>query len=520
LPESRSGNSCRFNPNDMKIFKVEQIRELDKFTIENEPIPSIELMERASRAFVKWFMKIVPSAKGRIHIFCGPGNNGGDGLAIARMLSWEFYEVTAYVLHIGHHFSEDFTNNLRNLKKHRSRIIEIRDGDPLPELPADDVLIDAIFGSGLSRPPAGYWAELINHLNAQPVERVAVDIPSGLFADKPTTGLSIHARHTFSFEMPKLGFLFPENCDRVGEWDFGSIGLHPDFIKKEKTPWHLLDFGEVSPLLHNRRKYDHKGTFGHALLVAGGYGKVGAAILAAKACLRSGAGLITVHAPKCAYEILQISFPEAMVSVDEHEYSISSIQENLNRYSAIGTGCGIGTSKLAMYAIEELLEKTQVPVVLDADALNLLAGNPALLKKIPRDSILTPHPKEFERMFGKTKDSFECNSLQREKASDLGIYLFLKGANTSVACPGGDCYFNSTGNPGMATGGSGDVLTGILTGLLTQGYSSHDASLLGVFLHGLAGDLAAGDLQHEALLASDIIRYLGKAFKKLRDYES
>ncbi|MFQ5446329.1 MAG: NAD(P)H-hydrate dehydratase [Saprospiraceae bacterium] len=504
----------------MKIFKVEQIRALDQFTIENEPIPSIELMERASRTFVKWFMKIVPSSKGRIHIFCGPGNNGGDGLAIARMLSWEFYEVTTYILHIGSRFSEDFTNNLRNLKKHRSRIVEIKEGDALPELPAGDVLIDAIFGSGLSRPPKGYWAKLIGHLNAQPVTRVAVDIPSGVFADTPTTGISIHAGHTFSFEMPKLGFLFPENCDRVGEWDFGSIGLHPDFIEKEKTPWHFLDFDEVGPLLHYRRKYDHKGTFGHALLVVGGHGMVGAAILAAKACLRSGAGLITVHAPKCAYEILQVSFPEAMVSVDEHEYSISSVQEDLGRYSAIGVGCGIGTNKLAMYALEELLEKTSTPMALDADALNLLARNPDLLKKIPRNSILTPHPKEFERMFGKAKDSFERNSLQREKAVELGIFLFLKGANTSVACPDGKCYFNSTGNPGMATGGSGDVLTGILTGLLAQGYSSHEASLAGVFLHGLAGDLAAEELQHEALLASDIIRYLGKAFKKLREYES
>jgi len=306
----------------------------------------------------------------------------------------------------------------------------------------------------------------------------------------------------------------------VGEWEFGSIGLNSGFIKKEKTPWHLLDFGEVAPLLHHRRKYDHKGTFGHALLVAGGYGKVGAAILAAKACLCSGAGLITVHAPKCAYEILQISFPEAMVSVDEHEFSISSIHEDLSRYTAIGTGCGIGTNQLAMHALEELLENAETPLVLDADALNLLAGNQHMLSNIPKNSILTPHPKEFERMFGKTKDSFERNSLQRKKASEFGIFLFLKGANTSVACPDGNCYFNSTGNPGMATGGSGDVLTGILTGLLTQGYSSHDASLLGVFLHGLAGDLAAEDLQHEALLASDIIRYIGQAFKKLRDYES
>jgi NAD(P)H-hydrate epimerase len=252
------------------------------------------------------------------------------------------------------------------------------------------------------------------------------------------------------------------------------------------------------------------------LLIAGGFGKMGAAVLAAKACLRSGAGLLTVHAPRCGYEILQVAIPEAMVSVDDHQFAVTEIREHLSRFKAIGIGCGIGTNDLTFKSLEGLFLKDGLPLVLDADALNLLAGRPDLLKMIPHHSILTPHPKEFERLFGPTPDSFARNTLQREKAMDLGIYIILKGANTCIACPDGTCWFNSTGNPGMATGGSGDVLTGMLTGLLAQGYSPFEASLLGVYLHGLAGDLAAHDLQQEALLASDIIEHLGKAFIVLK----
>jgi NAD(P)H-hydrate epimerase len=338
-----------------------------------------------------------------------------------------------------------------------------------------------------------------------------------MFADQPTTGVSIEADYTFSFELPKLGFMFPENAERVGEWHCETIGLSPDFIREENTPWHYLDANEVKPLLKFRQKFDHKGTFGHALIVAGGYGKVGAAVLAAKACLRSGAGLVTAHVPKCAYSILQTAVPEAMASVDDHEFDVTCFGEELIRFQAIGAGPGIGTNQLTIKALEELLEKSGKPLVLDADALNILAAHPGLIKKIPRHSILTPHPKEFERLFGKTENSFARNGLQRKKAQELDICLILKGSNTAVAAPDGSCWFNTTGNPGMATGGTGDVLTGILTGLLAQGYSSFDAARLGVYLHGLAGDLAAADFQQEAMIAGDVIEYLGKAFKKLRE---
>ncbi|RME05768.1 MAG: NAD(P)H-hydrate dehydratase, partial [Bacteroidetes bacterium] len=391
---------------------------------------------------------------------------------------------------------------------------------PFPVLPKGVIVIDAIFGSGLNRPVEGYWAELINWLNGQPVTRVSVDIPSGMFADAPTTGAAVKAHYTFAFEVPKLGFLFPENNEFVGNWTCESIGLHPDFIASLETPWHFVTQEMVRSMLHQRRKYAHKGTFGHALLVAGSYGKVGAGILAARACLRSGAGLVTIHAPSCAYQILQIAFPEAMVMVDEGELFIRQSRFDFSRYSAVGIGPGIGTADATALALRAMLEQADHPLVLDADALNLLAKHPEFWEHVPENSILTPHPKEFERLFGKTSDSFERNALQREMARKHKVFIVLKGAYTCTSTPEGICYFNSTGNPGMATGGSGDVLTGMLTGLLAQGYSPFETCVLGVYLHGLAGDLAAEELQQEALLASDIISHIGRAFLKLRSDES
>ncbi len=506
----------------MKIFHIEQIRRLDALTIEREPVSSINLMERASRSFCQWFARQFPNRNQKIFIFCGTGNNGGDGLAIARLLSKDFYDVTAHVLYLTPELSKDAAENLRNLRRVGGSVIgkEYREGETkLPNLPAGSILIDAILGSGLNKPVLGYWANFMEHLNTQPVTKVAVDIPSGMFADKPTSGVSILADWTFSFEFAKLGFLFPENQHRIGKWMCGNIGLHPQAVQNEPTPNFILDEKMVKPLLRTRHRHDHKGTFGHALLVAGSYGKMGAAILASRACLRSGAGLVSIHSPKCGYEILQISVPEAMVSVDEHQYAVTHVHEDLLKYKAIGIGCGIGTNELAAQGLADVLQRTKCPVVLDADALNLLAGHPDFFKLVPKDSILTPHVKEFERMFGTTANDFERNALQIQKAKELGIYLILKGANTAIACPDGHCFFNNNGNPGMATGGSGDVLTGILTGLLAQGYPPLEACQLGVYLHGMAGDLAMLDQQQEALLASDIIAQIGRAFKHLRPVE-
>ncbi|MCB0547485.1 MAG: NAD(P)H-hydrate dehydratase [Phaeodactylibacter sp.] len=502
----------------MKIFSAEQIRQLDAYTIENEPIPSIDLMERAALTFTYWFIEEFPDTRKPVHIFCGPGNNGGDGLAIARMLHHRFYDVTVYRCRIGNSTSKDFDANLQRLPGHGGiPVHEIGKDAPLPNLPEGCMIIDGIFGSGLNRPVEGFWGGLMEHLNQQAATRVAIDIPSGLFADSPTEGAVFHADYTFSFERPKLAFFFPENQQRVGRWTARSIGLHPLAIAETYTPYHFADQALIQPLLKRRQKYGHKGTYGHALLIMGSFGKMGAAVLSARSCLRAGAGLVSVHVPKCGYEILQIAVPEAMASVGSHKFLFSEVPE-LKGYNAIGVGCGLGQKKVSRKALLELLKKAEGPLAIDADALNILGKNQDWQQYIPKGSVLTPHPKEFERLFGQTANGFERNERQRQKAQELGIHIVLKGAHTCTAAPDGRCFFNATGNPGMATAGSGDVLTGIITGILAQGYPPLEAALIGVYLHGLAGDIAAQKQGQEAMVAGDITNELGQAFLALHGH--
>ena len=500
----------------MKIPNAQQIRELDAYTIENEPVASIDLMERASRTFVNWFVEKFPSPEQNLAIFCGIGNNGGDGLAIARMLYGKFYKVEVFLCKIREKTSDDYNINLEKLKLLRGiPIHELSKNSEFPDLDHFGVLIDAIFGSGLSRSIEGYWGKLVDHLNQFKGNTVAVDIPSGLFADQHSSGHIFRADHCYSFEFPKYSFFFPENFSHVGNWAFGSIGLSTDFIAALKTNNFYIDSSLVRSIYKKREKFDHKGNFGHALLVCGSLGMMGAAILASRACLRSGVGLLTIHIPQAAYEIMQMSVPEAMVQIDENKNYFSELAVS-KKFSSIGVGCGLGGEKVTEQALLNLLEASPLPLVLDADALNIISRNPDWIQKIPEGSILTPHPKEFVRLFGETLHDFERNRLQREKAMQYRIYIVLKGAHSCIATPEGDCYFNSTGNPGMATAGSGDVLTGIITGLLAQSYNAFEAAVLAVYLHGLAGDLAAEERGQEALLAGDIVDHLGFAFQKLK----
>ena len=353
----------------MKILSASQIRALDAYTIEHEPIASIDLMERASLTFVLWFVKQFPDTEKTIYIFCGIGNNGGDGLAIARLLQQHFYTVEIYCCAISENQSPDFRVNLERLPK-RSDIPfhRFQSGSSFPPLQEQGIIIDAIFGSGLNRAVEGYWAALIEYLNEQAIIKVAIDIPSGLFADQHTAGISIQADYTFSFELPKLAFFFPENQNRLGIWDFQSIGLNQDFIQQTESEYFYVDQNLVSSRLKKRQKFDHKGTFGHALLIMGSYGKVGAAILATSACLRTGAGLVSVHAPKCAYEILQISIPEAMVSLDKEQFVFSKLP-NLKPYATLGIGCGLGQDEKSAFALKQVLSNWKKPMLLDADAL-------------------------------------------------------------------------------------------------------------------------------------------------------
>ncbi len=499
----------------MKIFRTQQIRDWDAYTIQNEPIPSLELMERASNAFVHWFSNYFTTRNTPIYIFCGNGNNGGDGLAIGRLLLERFDDVNVVVLTLsGRRSSDNQANLIAAQKLSALNLITLSEEDEFPSMPLGSIAIDALFGTGFKGELEGYYKSLVSYLNKEEVLRVAVDIPSGLMADEHSQGEVFHAHYTFTFEQPKLAFLFPENAEFVGKWIVKSIGLDADFEATEEANNFLLTMNHAQRLLRSRKYFAHKGNFGHALLIMGSRGKMGAAVLSAQACMRSGSGLTTVYSPSCGYEILQTSVPEAMVLTDEQAAHISSLPP-IDDYQAIGVGCGIGMEKETQQAIYNVVRLAKQPLVLDADAVNLVALDPTIYSEIPPNSILTPHPKEFERLFGKTDNDFERNELQRQKAIDLKCYILLKGANSCIATPEGHCYFNTTGNPGMATGGSGDVLTGIITGLLAQGYASEDALCLGVYLHGLAGDLGAKELGMDSLIAGDLIAYLPKAFLEL-----
>lgn len=501
----------------MKILAIDKIREADAYTILHEPILSIDLMERAARACCGWIANRFTTDE-MIHIFCGPGNNGGDGLAIARLLIHEGYSVNVYHLKLSGQFSADFEINLSRLENATGVNLNLlAEGDALPGFNDSDIVIDALFGSGLTRPADGLTAEIIRHLNASKATVVSIDIPSGLFADAS----SIHARsaivqadYTLCFQMPKLGFMFAENALFTGEWHILPIGLHPDFLDRAETKNFFITRREVSKIMVPRPSFAHKGNFGHALLIAGSSGKMGAAVLAARACLRSGAGLLTAHIPTEGITIMTVAVPECMTRPDPAD-TIFSTPGDLTPFNVIATGPGIGTDELTRKALKHLIQEARLPMVLDADALNILSQNKTWLAFLPKNSILTPHPKEFERLAGKSNDDFERLEEARRFAVKFSVFLILKGMHTAICCPDGKCYFNSTGNPGMATGGSGDVLTGILLGLLARGYPPKESTLLGVYLHGFAGDMAALALGQESMMAGDITNFLSEAFLSL-----
>jgi len=497
----------------LKILTAGQIKQLDAHTIASEPITSIDLMERASRAFVNWFIHRFDSTQ-KTGIVCGTGNNGGDGLAIARLLHEWNYSVKIWIVRGVVSESSDFKINLERIKDDLE-IFEIVTELDKNLFTGCDVLVDAIFGSGLSRPVEGIYEQAITCINQTNAIRVAVDIPSGLMADKVSFGVIVHAHFTVSFQLPKLAFLLPQNHQAVGDWRVVRIGLDKKFISETTTEYFYIEKSDVRSRITTRNKFDHKGTYGKALLIVGSYGKMGAAILAARATMRTGIGLLTTHVPGCGYQIMQMSVPESMVSIDNSTDRISSLPY-LNEYDSIGIGPGLGQFSESKQALHELLQNAVQPLVLDADALNLIATNRELLQLLPKDSILTPHPGEFARLAGEWRNDFDKLVLQKEFSKRTSCIVIVKGAYTSIATPEGKIYFNSTGNPGMATAGSGDVLTGILTSLLGQGYPAFDSALVGVYLHGLAGDLAAKETGEHGLIASDIIDYLSKAYLNLR----
>lgn len=500
----------------MKVLTGTQIRELDAYTIKNEPISSYDLMERAATKCIANIHKYSFTYDHIVYV-CGKGNNGGDGLAMARMHAEMDQDISVVVLEHAKTGSPNFGRNLYLLEEEGVvPVTFIDDVSKFPVLFENTLIIDAILGNGLTRPLEGLLADVVQYINSLRIKVLSIDIPTGLFADyNVSNNLDnvINAAATKTIHCPKLSMLIPETGNCAGEIEVVDIGLMVKGFNAESSYYYQTE-NELKNLLKTRAKFTHKGSFGHALLLAGSRGKMGAAQLAAEACLRSGAGLLTVHVPSSAVDIMQLEVKEAICIEDSNPQFITTIPE-LDAYSAVGFGPGVGTEKPTKEALEDLLSKCAVPMVIDADGINILAEDKSLLKKLPVNTILTPHPKEFQRLVGNWSNSLERFKIQQQFAAEYHIVLVVKGAHTTITTPTGVITFNSTGNPGLATAGSGDVLTGVILGLLAQGYTSEDAAKLGVWLHGYAADLEIVFQSEQSLMAGDVLKSLGHAFKSL-----
>lgn len=505
----------------MKIFTSAQIHELDKYTIQHEPIKSIDLMERAAKAITETVMRRW-SNETPIVVFAGPGNNGGDALAVSRMLATQGYDVKVYLFNISGRLSDDCAANRQRVIdcKRIKGFMEVTTKFDPPTLQAGDLVIDGLFGSGINKPLAGGFAALVRYINQCPARVVSIDMPSGLMTEDNSFNVRsniIKADLTLTLHGKKLSMFLADCQEFLGEIQVLDIRLSDEYVKKTDALYTLLEESDIRPRILHQDDFAHKGSMGNALLVAGSYGMSGAAVLAARACLRAGAGKVTVHTPRKNYGIMQVSVPEAVLQMDHEETYFSEAVDSDN-FDALGIGPGLGQLENTAIAFIAQLKRTQCPIVADADALNILANHRAWIPQLPKDIILTPHPKEFDRLSSVASNgSYERLQRAKDMAQNLHAYIILKGHYSALCLPDGHVVLNPTGNSGMATAGSGDVLTGIITGLLARGYQRRDACEVGMYLHGLAGDLAAKDLGKESLVASDIIRYLPKAFLTLSE---
>lgn len=509
----------------MKILNTAQIKELDQFTASSRQISLYQLMQEAAAACYSFIGNHYSkeSFKRVFHIFCGMGNNGGDGLLITRLLRENGFSAIAYIISHKEQGSADFKEARICLSsKYPDSVQEVSSASQLLHLQPGDVIIDALIGTGLNRTPEGLLADTIEFLNKEKEQRgldlIAIDMPTGLRVDEHTDNIKyiVKATLTLCFEIPRLSFMFPESDSFTGDWLLLNIGLDKGFIAKSSSRYNMLEVPQIQGLLKPLNKFAHKGIKGHTLIAGGSYGKMGAALLSAKAALRAGAGLVSAYIPKCGYEIFQTAIPEAMCRTDEDsERYLNSFPKLDERISAIGIGPGLGQEPGTQNMLKRFIQDARVPLVIDADGLNILSENKTWLHFLTPASILTPHIKEFERLTGKALNSFERLKKQEEFSLKYRCFVVLKGAHTCITTPDGDVYFNSSGNPGMATAGSGDVLTGIIASLCGQGYSAKAACLLGVYLHGLAGDLIAQEKGERGIIAGDLIEAIPRAYHKL-----
>ncbi|MCZ4407652.1 NAD(P)H-hydrate dehydratase [Cryomorphaceae bacterium 1068] len=511
----------------MKILAAEQIREADAYTIKNEPIKSIDLMERAAAKCFDWIYENAPrlfDSKNTeekdwlFNVIVGPGNNGGDGLVIARMLQRVGYDVEISYVKLTNKPSRDFTTNFAKLGKLKKAVVEISSEKEIIDYSPNTVIIDAIFGTGLNRPAEGIASSVIDKINESGATVVSIDLPSGMFSEdnsENNRNSIVRSDCLLTFQVPKLAFFLAESAPLIGELIILDIGLHSGFLNKVETNFHLLTDGNVAAMRSPRRVFDHKGTFGHALIIAGSEGKRGAAMMAVQGALRAGAGLVTLHTDKSGAILLHGYAPEAMVSVDPSDNGRLTELPNLKKYNSIAIGPGSGTADETAKALKLLIQNSHVPLLLDADALNILAENPTWLAFLPKGSILTPHPGEFARLIRDKKTHYQNIASQIELSRKYGIYILLKGGKSTLSLPDGQVLINNTGNPGMGTGGMGDVLTGIIAGLLASGYQPMQAAALGMYIHGRAADIALEKESVESLIATDVVKYLGRAFQSL-----
>lgn len=499
----------------MKILSRTQIYEADKFTIEKQQITSDSLMERAALGLFNWMHQRLQGNAVKIHLFCGIGNNGGDGLALARHLKEHDYKIQVYVVNYSEKRSKDFLLNLDRLKDRKLWPEFLDEAHQTISIAPDDIVVDAIFGIGLSRSPSKWVGHLIQQINGSSAFVLSVDIPSGLFMDRVPEFPDhvVQANHVLSFQCAKLPFFLPETAIYMNQWEILDIGLDQGYMNQVQVAYHFTGKYEVLSMYRPRLKFSHKGTYGHAVIIGGSYGKIGAVALATKACLNVGVGLVTSFVPKCGYVPLQTSVPEAMVLTDGDDQHISGIEIPFQP-TVVGIGIGMGTTINTMKTFGDFLSSNNSKLVVDADGLNMLAKNPQFLKQLPKDTVLTPHPKELQRLLGPWKDDFEKLEKAKEFTRKYQCILVLKGAHTMVLAEGKG-HINSTGNPGMATAGSGDVLTGIITGLIAQEYSPLQAAIFGVYLHGLSGDITASNVGYEAVTSSKLIDNLGASFVAL-----
>lgn len=494
----------------MYILSPIQTAKTDKETIKNKGITSVDLMETAATKCFQWLHNKLQGKNIKIHVFCGIGNNGGDGLVIARQLHRHNYSVNCHIVNFSDKRTEEFIINYNRLTEIGLNPIALNNENDFPQIDTNDVVVDAIFGNGLTRNPKGFTKRLIQYINNKKAFTLSIDIPSGLFGDRSVTDPAsvLKASHILTFQTPKMAFLLPENKEYVNTWEVIDIGLDQNYIESLKPKTHYTTITDIIPLYKSRNKWDHKGTYGHTLIIGGSYGKMGAVTLAAKAALKIGSGLVSAYIPKCGYEILQTAVPEVMVEVDT-DSSLTYFNFKTNP-TVIGIGPGMGTSEKTVQGFENFIKDNKLPLVIDADGLNLLSKNQLLLNHLPKNTILTPHPKELERLIGAWKNDYEKLENAIDFSKKYAVTMVIKGAHT-VVIQDDNMYFNSTGNPALATAGSGDVLTGIITGLIARGYEPVNAAIFGVYLHGKTADIALPVTGYETFTATTIFDYLSAA---------